>query len=537
MMNPVGEESVYPDVGRLTGTEGENVEKTECDLENEKKAENGGYGDVPPLILEHIFRFLNGRDAAAAMDVCKSWREILIERADWKTYYRSLWKRPTEYLMYMMQTETGGMYSKRGGLDWTRVWKRLFDMKFQQVLGYQYKPERYSAYGHKAGVKVVKMLPSFNLMLTGSVDRRLVLWDMEHFSYAGVSLPHAGTVRCLAIDESILATGSTDHRIRIWNAHYGSDEVEECDLEDARYLSPSFDDVRRLTEAEMEYMSSRSNSPSHLHASNPRRCLPKKFPFDVSGRRVVLGDGHNGPVSSLELSDCFLFSGSWDYSVRIWDRRQASASYEEGESIIQCSQIVHFDDWVLDLKRQKDTLYAAAGADVHVIDLGKGEAIKTGTLAHHTARSSPVTALSLSEDGNTMFYGNGEGGIFACDVRAKGHHSQAQFECSSAVTGLSFEYPWLAGSLQSGEVVLLNTDSMLKLGTKRNQPFSRILVGGCSGGAQCVDIAESRISGGFEDGTVVTWDFINAEKAAKELQILRQRKKAAREAKKLLLRH
>jgi len=62
-------------------------------------------------------------------------------------------------------------------------------------------------------------------------------------------------------------------------------------------------------------------------------------------------------------------------------------------------------------------------------------------------------------------------------------------------------------------------------------------VGGCSGGAQCVDIAESRISGGFEDGTVVTWDFINAEKAAKELQILRQRKRAAREAKKLLLQH
>lgn len=503
---------------------------------------------IPVQVLEHIFSFLDGRDAVIAQSVCSQWRRLVLECGDWRQMYENLWGLPpTDYVKYCAQLNANSKECSK-----QMAWKMVFDAKARFIMGYQYKPERYAMYGHDAGVKVAKILPRYNMMLTGSVDRKLFAWDLDSFTRAAVSLPHAGTVRSVAVDDSILATGSTDHRIRIWYAggeeeeiqeHY-DDEEEETDMDVRTENDVDVDmvdvcDGPLLTEEEMECMrgSSTSNFSHGQQQDDPsRRSLPRQFPFDLSGRRVVLADGHNGPVSCLEIKDRALFSGSWDYSVRVWDRDAGSIDDDgyEAEGSIQCTQIVNFDDWVLDMKARGDRLYVAAGPSVYAVDIGGSEAVKMYDITHERLRTGPVTAVDVSQDGNMLMYGNGEGSLFIHDIRSGRGPTRPSFECSSAITDISWEYPWITCALQNGEVVLIHADSSFKQASRRSQPYySRILVGGCTGGAQCVDIAENRVVAGFEDGTVVTWDFLHAEKAARELQVLRHRKKAARQARKI----
>ena len=52
-----------------------------------------------------------------------------------------------------------------------------------------------------------------------------------------------------------------------------------------------------------------------------------------------LRGGHSGPVTVLELSDSALYSGSWDFTVRIWERGPE----------LRCAAVLSFRDWVWDL--------------------------------------------------------------------------------------------------------------------------------------------------------------------------------------------
>lgn len=120
----------------------------------------------------------------------------------------------------------------------------------------------------------------------GGMDRTVRAWDLESGVQLAVSLPHGGTVRCLTSDSGLLASGSSDHHIRVWDLR-GSGSKSGCELAGGALAG--------------------SGSGKNLGAS--------------LGQRTVLEGGHSGPVTALELSQDagVLFSGSWDYSVR-WAR-------------------------------------------------------------------------------------------------------------------------------------------------------------------------------------------------------------------------
>ena len=50
----------------------------------------------------------------------------------------------------------------------------------------------------------------------GSTDRTVKIWDMQAGTPLASSRLHGGPVRCLAVDQRMLVSGSSDHKLRVW---------------------------------------------------------------------------------------------------------------------------------------------------------------------------------------------------------------------------------------------------------------------------------------------------------------------------------
>lgn len=284
---------------------------------------------LPINILEHIFTALGPRDLALAANVASSWRSASLS-APWAEFYASTWPITPRIVASASSSSWAAVYAARMAL----------------ARGFRGRPQLdHLAPGHTSGVRCAKILSGIfdmdlHLALTGSVDRTLALWDLTTGTRLASSALHAGTVRCVAADSDVLLTGSSDHRIRVWR------RVVDVDIEEGG-------------------------------GGGGRR--PAGFPFQVDGTRAVLPGGHSGPVSALELAPTALFSGSWDYCVRVWSRGGASDGEEWPN--LECVQSLHFDDWVNCMaligggNGNTSTgmkLLVGAGREVHVVDPGAG---------------------------------------------------------------------------------------------------------------------------------------------------------------------
>lgn len=570
-----------------TSSEGESL----VEHSNSTLSSTATLSNLPKQALEHIFSSFGPRDTALAACVCRSWRDTAT-LAPWAAFYAACWR-------------SSALAPPRNAATANCFWQSAFTARMSLARGLRGKPEHGRLLDHRSGVKVSKIIPDAHLLLTGSVDRRLVLWDLAHGTKIASSLLHAGTVRCIAIDDELLATGSSDHRIRVWRRQGLDAMYAHSNLED------STTDVATTTTTRNNIHAGEGQHDGEQErtdgVADPGLTDTSTFPFRIDGERAVLAGGHSGPVSALELSPTSLFSGSWDYSVRVWDRSGLAPTTDEEEEDgvddestgtgtvggmfmnnngaresaslssrsdtlgasgwrrrrrrsatwppLRCVQALHFDDWVTALCLRNDRLLVASGAETHVVDTAGGGGLRHVCSLKRHATNAAITGVQGTEDGRFLFYSTSDGGLVATDLRgppaSEGHGQQQQpstsFACSSAITGLSWDHPWLAASLQNGEVLLLNADSVLGgysaagtagarvdsdgPGRKPRNPqwSSRALASGISGGAQCVDIQGPWVTAGFESGVVATWDFSKAQQAQQELEALRRAKRAARQ--------
>jgi mitochondrial division protein 1 len=143
----------------------------------------------------------------------------------------------------------------------------------------------------------------FGTMVTAALDDTVRVWDLNLGRCMGFLEGHTASVRCLQVEDNIVATGSLDATIRLW------------DLSQARYEphehKSAYDDPSRADEEDEEAALGFGNE----HEDEP----PPPPPDAMADCPLTVLEAHIDEVTALHLRGDTLVSGSADKTLRQWD--------------------------------------------------------------------------------------------------------------------------------------------------------------------------------------------------------------------------
>ena len=171
----------------------------------------------------------------------------------------------------------------------------------------------------------------FGTMVTAALDDTVRVWDLNQGRCLGLLEGHRASVRCLQVDDNIVATGSIDASIRLWDLN----KAEYPVLESSSISKPSEEDDE--------------DDDAGLAFSNPEdeSSTPQMAASSMADCPLFSLEAHVSEVTALHFHKDTLVSGSADKTIRQWDLNkgrciqtldvlwaaaQASASVNPGES-------------------------------------------------------------------------------------------------------------------------------------------------------------------------------------------------------------
>lgn len=370
-----------------------------------------------------------------------------------------------------------GAANSRAQLDQERKfrpWKDVYRDRFK--VGFNWKTGRCSIKtfkGHENGVTCLQF--DDNILATGSYDTTVKIWNIETGECIRTLRGHTSAVRTLQFDDSKLISGSFDKTIKIWNWQTGEClSTLQCHTEGV--LSVHFDGCT-------------------LASGSVDRSV-KVFSFDT--KQTFCLRGHSDWVNHVRIDSPSrtVFSASDDLTVKLWD---------------------------LDSKRCIKTFLGHVGQVQQVLlmppDFEPDEIPnndKTDTASVSSSRSgTPVEAVEPQPVDDRASYGYG----FASDesrplppryMLTGGLDNTVRLwdtvsgKCIRSMFG-HVEGIWgLVGDTL--RVVTGANDSMTKIWEPRSGKCERSFTGH-AGPVTCVGLSDSRMASGSEDGEVRLYSF------------------------------
>src|SRR6266699_3634542 len=335
---------------------------------------------------------------------------------------------------WSVATSSHGTYwamgSRRGG---ARVWRdegKMLDLAWQ---------------AHTAAVQALAFSPDEQMLATGSWDGMIKLWNLENGALLWLG-QHTGSIHRLAFtpDGHTLASGGDDAVIRLWDVSTG-----------------------KL----LQTLSSQS-SPIYALAWSPDGCLLAGGCFDGSihlwemqgGQAAQVGasrilTGHSGPVWSLAFAPdrCTLASGSFDRTVRLWDVE----SLEVRETLAGHTAPVNTVAW------SPDGSLLASGSRDQAIWLWDVERASYRTTFHgHTA---VVHDLAFLPDGRGLLSGSEDGSLRVWDVE--------RGQCARVIQGYALTLYDVAWSPDSTRLASAGSDTLVTMWESDGRTPPRLLRG------------------------------------------------------------
>ncbi len=168
-------------------------------------------------------------------------------------------------------------------------------------------PKRRVLRGHGGPVFAVSFSGDGNLLLSGSGDRTVRLWDLSTGQIQKTIALHLDTVRAVVVsaDGSMLVSASLDETIRLWDLTAPTTSLWvplKTLLSRAKVMSVAF------------------SSDGRYLASGAQDNLVRVWDARTGDLKLEL-QGHDGVVASVALSpdSRYIASGSHDMTIRIWD--------------------------------------------------------------------------------------------------------------------------------------------------------------------------------------------------------------------------
>lgn len=419
--------------------------------------------DLPPALVSEILNSLDPKELGIVSCVSTSLYKVAAEHHGWKEFYSERWGLP------VASTGLGSGYPNE------KSWKELFverEYRSNTFLG------RFSIdclYGHTEPVRTVFVLNSKKLIFTSGYDSIVRMWDIEEGLLISYSRPLGCTIRAVAADTKLLIAGGTDGFVHGWRAEEG-----------------------------------------HPHL------------FDLSGPENQTTEfrlwEHEGPITCLQLDLTRIFSGSWDMTIRVWDRYA-----------LKCLTVLRHNDWVWSLAPHVTTVASTSGSDLYVWDIDSG----TPVVVINDAHVGNAYALARSHTGKLLFTGGEDGVIRMFEITSKAcgnvRHVAEWIPHTGPVYSLAFEFPWLVSASSDGKLSLIDVRKLLKKSKncsaeslsrlnhdnkKFVEPPQRMLHGfGCN--LFSVDIGSDRIVCGGEEGIVRVWNFSQALEIEQRVRALK----------------
>ncbi|KAH7561361.1 hypothetical protein ACOSP7_015957 [Xanthoceras sorbifolium] len=460
----------------------ENTEQNHSDSSSESKCEDfvitkstldcpWSITDLPPALISKILNGLDPKELGTVSCVSTTLCRVASEHHVWKQFYCERWGLP------IVSAPLGAGFSDE------KSWKELFverEFRSKTFLG------RYSIdvlYGHTEAVLAVFLLASAKLIFTSGYDSIVRMWDLEEGLLIASSRHLGCTIRAVAADRKLLVAGGTDGFIHCWRATEG--------LPYLFYLSG---------------------------------CEKENTEFRLWG--------HEGPITSLVLDHTRIYSGSWDMTVRIWDR-----------ALLKCSKVLRHSDWIYGLAPHDTTVACTSGSDVYVWDTN------SGTLLNiiHGAHVGNTFSLARSHAGDFLFTGGEDGAIHMYEIindcdECNVVQVASWTPHSGSVNSLAFEFPWLVSASCDGKLALIDVRKLLRTSrpsfekrvsrVNNVEPPQRMLHG-----FECnlfsVAIGADRIVCGGEEGVVRIWNFSQALEIEQRARALREIRLGNRRRRKL----
>ncbi|KAI0606897.1 Mitochondrial division protein 1 [Pyrenophora tritici-repentis] len=150
--------------------------------------------------------------------------------------------------------------------------------------------------GHLDAITAMDFDAPWGMMVTAALDDTVRVWDLSAGRCIGMLEGHLSSVRCLQVEENIVATGSMDASIRLW------------DLSKAEYAPHD----NRINKQEEE-------SDDGLAFENSEDAPPAPPSTSMRDCPMFSLESHVDEVTALHFRGDTLVSGSADKTLRQWD--------------------------------------------------------------------------------------------------------------------------------------------------------------------------------------------------------------------------
>lgn len=185
--------------------------------------------------------------------------------------------------------------------------------------------------GHYASINCIQMDPNFNLVVSGSKDATLKLWNIDLATEEGkdyglkLNKPtcihsfdsHKAEINALSLDREILVSASKDKTIKQWDLKTGKC-IQNLDVAFTGTKSPKVNQ-KSFTLLDPPIVGALQCFETAL-ATGTKDGLIRLWDLRA-GKVVRTIEGHDGAITALKFDSTHLLTGSVDQTVRLWDLR------------------------------------------------------------------------------------------------------------------------------------------------------------------------------------------------------------------------